>query len=75
MKTRGRYTCGVSTMAIPMHRFALALLLMSLCIALAACGQKGPLVRPGSAKPATAHSAAQAPAPELPTPNPDDSGR
>lgn len=56
-----------------MPRSALALLLMLLCAALAACGQKGPLVRRDGSAPAAAHSA-QAPAPDLPTPT-DDSGR
>ena len=45
-----------------------------ICIAaLAGCGQKGPLVRPGSS-PAPAHSVPP-PAPTLPTPIPDDGGR
>lgn len=48
-----------------------AVLILAL-IALAGCGQKGPLVRPGNA-PASGHSAPP-PAPTLPTPQPDDGG-
>ena len=42
-------------------------------LALAGCGQKGPLVRPGNA-PASGHSAPPLPAPTLPAPEPDDGG-
>lgn len=56
-----------------MRRLAFAIVLFAATAALAACGQKGPLVRPNSG-PAPAHSAPQAPAPDLPTPIPDDGG-
>ncbi|HEY3521677.1 MAG TPA: lipoprotein [Rhodanobacteraceae bacterium] len=39
-----------------MSRLAFAIILITLSAALAACGQKGPLVRPGSS-PASGHSA------------------
>jgi predicted small lipoprotein YifL len=56
-----------------MRRIALAIFLTTLLAALAGCGQKGPLVRPGNA-PASGHSAPPPPAPTLPTPLPDDGG-
>jgi predicted small lipoprotein YifL len=57
-----------------MFRLAFTILLITLSAALAGCGQKGPLVRPGSS-PATGHSA---PAPAATSTAPDafdDSGR
>ena len=48
-----------------------ALMLLFAIIALAGCGQKGPLVRPGTA-PASAHTAPPPPSSDLPTPNPDE---
>ena len=54
-----------------MPRLAFAIVLITFCAALSGCGQKGPLVRPGSA-PASAHTAPPPPSPDLPTPNPDE---
>ncbi len=56
-----------------MRRSILAAGLLWILAALAGCGQKGPLVRPGSS-PAPAHSAPAAPASDLPTPVPGESG-
>jgi predicted small lipoprotein YifL len=54
-----------------MARLAFAIVLITFCLALGGCGQKGPLVRPGSGStPAAAHTAP--PPSDLPTPNPDE---
>ncbi|MGH8213847.1 MAG: LPS translocon maturation chaperone LptM, partial [Rhodanobacteraceae bacterium] len=57
-----------------MSRLAFAILLIIISVALAGCGQKGPLVRPGSS-PAAGHSA-PAPASTSAVPDTaDDGGR
>lgn len=56
-----------------MYRLSVPIALVIASIALAGCGQKGPLVRPTNA-PASAHSAPPPPAPTLPTPSPDEGG-
>jgi len=59
-----------------MRRSMTILMLLPVAVALAGCGQKGPLVRPTpkpGATPTPAHSAPP-PAPTLPTPAPDDDG-
>lgn len=56
-----------------MRHLTVSIALVLALAALAGCGQKGPLVRPGNA-PASAHSAPPLPAPLVPTPQPDDGG-
>ena len=53
-----------------MRRLTVSIVFALAIAALAGCGQKGPLVRPGNA-PAAAHSAPQPVAPTLPSPIPD----
>ena len=56
-----------------MARLAFAIVLITFCLALGGCGQKGPLVRPGSGTtPASGHTAPAPASPDLPTPNPDE---